>query len=67
MGHGAPHWLLWLEVWANTPHRRSALIDGLAVQVAIGAPELDPLSELRLALDGAARLSIAQGGAGAAR
>ena len=83
-GPGDPHWLLWLEVWARSPHdpdlfagreleerrfqelvasvirdgqrsgefdpaidafdaavRLSALIDGLAIHVAIGAPGID--------------------------
>jgi AcrR family transcriptional regulator len=91
-GRGDPHWLLWLEVWAMSPHNRelledqesqerrfqdllavvigegqgsgefdpsidatdaavrlSALIDGLAIQVAIGAPGIDRDVMLRIA------------------
>jgi AcrR family transcriptional regulator len=89
---GDPHWLLWLEVWAMSPHDRelledqelqgrrfqdlltvvitegqasgefdpsldatdaavrlSALIDGLAIQVAMGSPGIDREAMLRIA------------------
>ena len=98
-GSGDPHWLLWLEVWAMTPHDRglfenqglqesrfqdvlavviregqasgefdasvdaglaaarlSALIDGLAIQVAIGAANMDRRRMLRLATEEATSL-----------
>ena len=91
-GRGDPHWLLWLEVWAMSPHDRelledqelqgrrfqdlltvvitegqasgefdpsldatdaavrlSALIDGLAIQVAMGSPGIDREAMLRIA------------------
>jgi AcrR family transcriptional regulator len=91
-GRGDPHWLLWLEVWAMSPHHRelledqdlqerrfqdllavvvaegqasgefdpsldatdaavrlSALIDGLAIQVAMGSPGIDREAMLRIA------------------
>ena len=44
----------------RTAFRLSALIDGLAVQVAIGAPAMDPRTMRRIALDEAA--SLAAGG-----
>lgn len=98
-GRGDPHWLLWLEVWAMSPHDRelledrelqerrfqdllaivigegqasgefdtsldatdaairlSALIDGLAIHVAIGAPGIDREVMLRIATSEAASL-----------
>jgi AcrR family transcriptional regulator len=98
-GRGDPHWLLWLEVWAVSPHDRelledegsqerrfqdllaaviregqacgefdpsanaadvavrlSALIDGLAIHVAIGAPGIDRKAMLRIAISEAAWL-----------
>lgn len=98
-GRGDPHWLLWLEVWAMSPHDRelledqglqerrfqdllgvvigegqvsgefdpsldatdaairlSALIDGLAIHVAIGVPGIDREAMLRIVTSEAASL-----------
>ena len=98
-GRGDPHWLLWLEVWAMSPHDRelledqelqerrfqdllavvigdgqasgefdssleatdaairlSALIDGLAIHVVIGAPGIDRDAMLRIATSEAASM-----------